>query len=358
MIKQIEIENFKCFSARTKIPLSNITICAGMNSVGKSTLIQALLLMWQSSENLEKKKVYLNTAALNLGNTNQITSGYMMLSADGECFQYGIAEDKLSLEFKLHPPYTKFQRPLCYLNAERLGPRLYQEMVSHDFLHCGHNGEYTFDVIQKHRHTEVSEDRCFIGAPRKSIRNLENQVEYWMSYIVNDVRVRFGDNISTQLTSMEVSQTALGAHFGSPYNFGFGISYVLPIITTGLIAQEGSMFIVENPEAHLHPAGQSRIGEFLAQISMTDVQVIVETHSEHVLNGIRKYALKNGVSPDNVCINYFSIESDGGKIPKYTHEVKRLLLNTRMDIMSWPEGFFDQESKDLEELRKLRGALK
>jgi predicted ATPase len=351
-VKHVEIENFKCFTSRTKIPISNLTVCTGMNSVGKSTLIQALLLMWQSHKNLNKKKVLLNTAALKLGSTKQITSGSMMLSANGTCFFYISAKDKLSLEFESCADSSIFERRFYYLNAERLGPRTYQQMLSHDFLHCGYNGEYTFNIIQKLALEEISEARCR-NVSGKDIRDLNKQIEYWMSYIVNGIQVRFEENLNTQLANMEVSQTLLGTPFGSPNNFGFGISYVLPIITTGLVAENNSLFIAENPEAHLHPAGQSRIGEFLAQISCDNVQVIIETHSEHVINGIRKYALKHQVSPENICINYFSVNSKSSR-----PEINRLPLSKKMDILNWPDGFFDQESIDLKDLRMLREEIK
>jgi len=142
----------------------------------------------------------------------------------------------------------------------------------------------------------------------------------------------------------------LDTGFISPYNFGFGISYVLPIIATGLMAPSNTMMIIENPEAHLHPCGQSRIGQFLAKVASDNIQVVIETHSEHVINGIRLACLREKIASENVCINYFSINSDS----KPPHEVKRISLNERMDIVEWPNGFFDQEGLDLQELRHLR----
>lgn len=375
MFKLLEIENFKCFSSKTCIPLSALTVCTGMNSVGKSTLIQALLLIKQSHESLAEFKdrnVLLNTEALKLGSTNQIMlTDRMILSLDGDFIEYLAGEDKLSLiidkisssgdvidiltgdiddDIELDPMQ---EFTLYYLNAERLGPRNYQEMKSHDFLHCGYHGEYTFDVVEKIPDNNVSLKRRYNIELNQKVPHLVKQIEYWMSYIVNGVEVKFSSDVSTQLSQMKVRQAALDTPFNSPYNFGFGISYVLPIIVTGLMANANSMIIVENPEAHLHPAGQSRVGEFLAQVSCDDVQVIVETHSEHVINGIRKYALKNNLLPDDICINYFSINKETHK-----HEVNKLSLNERMDILKWPEGFFDQEAKDLKELRELRGAKK
>lgn len=370
MLKLLKIENFKCFSGKTSIPLSKVTVCTGMNSVGKSTLIQALLLFKQSCENLGKFKdlnVLLNTDALKLGSTNQIMlTDKMVLALDEDWIEYSAGADKLSLviekiscsdtlldmvnnEISVDDISLDFidQKEFYYLNAERLGPRNYQEMKSHDVLHCGYHGEYTFDVIEKNPLFNVSDNRKFKGDSEKKISDLNKQIDYWMSYIVNGVEVNFSSDITTQLSQMKVRQAALDTPFNSPYNFGFGISYVLPIIVTGLIATPNSIVVVENPEAHLHPAGQSRIGEFLAQMATDDLQIVIETHSEHVINGIRKFSLKNKMSAEDICINYFNIESGN-------HAVSRLPLNERMDILKWPEGFFDQESKDLRELRELR----
>lgn len=353
MFKLLKIENFKCFLGKAEIPLSKITVCTGMNSVGKSTLIQALLLLKQSddsfldmkNENLETN-VLLNTDALNLGSTNQIMrKDKMLLAIDSFWMEYIARDDKLSLNINRCDGDS--MPKVYYLNAERLGPRNYQKMKSHELLHCGYHGEYTFDVITKNPLATVSESRCFKSSTGIKINDLDKQIEYWVSYIVNGVEVTFSSDVTTQLSQMKVRQAAFDTEFNSPYNFGFGISYVLPIIVNGLIAEPKSLVIVENPEAHLHPAGQSRIGEFLAQLATTDLQVVIETHSEHVINGIRKYALRNQMSAEDVCINYFEIK-DGN------HTVKRLALNERMDIMEWPEGFFDQEPKDLKEMRELR----
>lgn len=161
------------------------------------------------------------------------------------------------------------------------------------------------------------------------------------------IEFKADQDIDTRTAKLKIRQTTLDTEFSSPHNFGFGISYTLPIIVTGLLAQSRSVFVVENPEAHLHPNGQSRIGQFLAQIAHAGVQVVLETHSEHVINGIRLYALKRGMRPDQICINNFSIVD---KIPC----VERVPLNANMDIMKWPEGFFDQEEKDLAELRHMR----
>jgi len=246
-----------------------------------------------------------------------------------------------------------FSQSFYYLNAERLGPRNYQTMESYDQAHCGFHGEHTFDMIYQNAQRRIPNENCFTNNESKSVKTLEKQVEYWLDYVIPGTEVRFSSDLAMRLSQMTVKQTVLNTDFQSPHNFGFGASYVLPVIVTGLLAEPGSMIIVENPEAHLHPAGQSRIGRFLSQIAKSGVQIIIETHSEHVINGVRLQTLNSDATPADLCINYFSIDPS-----KNNHIVKRLHLNDNMDILEWPDGFFDQEAIDLKELRSLRSIKK
>ena len=130
-----------------------------------------------------------------------------------------------------------------------------------------------------------------------------------------------------------------------PTNVGFGISYSLPIIIAALMAETNTILIIENPEAHLHPASQSQIGQFLARVASLGIQVIVETHSDHILNGVR-IAVKDGIiGKDDVNILFFArgAKFEGNMVIK-----PRIYKDGGLD--NWPEGFFDQFEKDLEKL--------
>jgi predicted ATPase len=363
-MNKVTVSNFKGYAESTSISFSDLTINVGMNSVGKSTAIQSLLLVRQAFDEIKKygdplRKEY--TIALNgpydlqLGNYEQISSSgedSINISIDDCCFIFNQVSDKFSLRFT--PSESDFSLPgspifsdsFYYINAERIGPRNYQDIHNHLENLCGYHGEFTFDTIEHHLTDTIVEQRRRIGEAF-NVSILSKQIEYWMDYIVPGIEFRTNEDVDSRTAKLKIRQTTLDTDFNSPHNFGFGISYILPIIVTGLLASTNSVFIVENPEAHLHPSGQSRIGQFLAQIAFSGVKVIVETHSEHVLNGIRLYSLKNRIDPNRICINYFTIE---GKVPR----VERIPLNERMDILNWPDGFFDQEEKDLAELRYLR----
>lgn len=108
-----------------------------------------------------------------------------------------------------------------------------------------------------------------------------------------------------------------------------------------LFARPNDLLLIENPEVHLHPAGQARMGHFLAQVSSWGVQVIVESHSDHILNGIRRAVKEKLLAQDAVALHFFQPrESDG-------EQVVTPSLDPEGRIDHWPDGFFDQFDKDL-----------
>jgi predicted ATPase len=130
--------------------------------------------------------------------------------------------------------------------------------------------------------------------------------------------------------------------FLRPSNVGFGVSVALPIILIGLLADRNSTLIIENPEAHLHPSAQSLIGEFLARVATSGAQIFVETHSDHLVNGIR-VALSNGIIAVSD-LRFFAF----AKTDKYgSHRVTPVLLDENGEFRTRPDTFFDQADKDL-----------
>ena len=107
-----------------------------------------------------------------------------------------------------------------------------------------------------------------------------------------------------------------------PQNVGFGISYILPVLTTLLSAREGNIIIIENPEAHLHPRGQAEIGKLIAETVSRGVQVFIETHSDHVINGIRVAVKKGVVKSEDVNIAFFERKSNKIKKVKWPLKIK------------------------------------
>lgn len=140
-------------------------------------------------------------------------------------------------------------------------------------------------------------------------------------------------------------RTSNRTSFLRPTHTGFGLTQTLPVVAAALSAGSGDLLLVENLEVRLHPAGQAAMGMFLAEAAAAGVQVIVETHSDHVLNGVRR-AVKDGVLPfDHAALHFFrprDVEETGD-----APQVVSPMLDDNGNIDHWPDGFFDQFNKDM-----------
>lgn len=137
-------------------------------------------------------------------------------------------------------------------------------------------------------------------------------------------------------------RTSDGTDFHRPINTGFGLTQVFPLVVAAISAREDDLLLIENPEVHLHPAGQAAMGVFLAEVAAAGVQVLIETHSDHILNGVRR-AVKNGVlRPDDALLHFFRPRDESGERP----QVETPALDAAGNVDLWPEGFFDQFDKD------------
>ncbi len=132
-----------------------------------------------------------------------------------------------------------------------------------------------------------------------------------------------------------------------PYHVGAGISYIIGILILSLSIDKGKTIILENPEIHLHPKAQSELASFLAFIAKSGVQIIIETHSDHIFNGIRKAVHKNEISNDDVSIQFFEINEQN--LSNNIH----VQLNGNGRILNVRENLFDQFDNDLDELLNL-----
>jgi predicted ATPase len=120
------------------------------------------------------------------------------------------------------------------------------------------------------------------------------------------------------------------------------LSFVAGIVVAGLAARQNTILMVENPEAHLHPKAQSLVGEFLARVAAGGTQVFVETHSEHILNGMRRVVKQSLLAAESARLFFFTRD------PKALQPtVVPISISASGDLSAWPEDFFDQLDKDL-----------
>lgn len=376
MMLNLNIENFKCFKD-ISIPLNYLTVLAGSNGNGKSSAIQSLLFLRRTVEHCskwEKGLYYLNylnglnvelneSYCLNLG----ISSYVLPLNSDDNTISIGISNEERKLEINYSTnsgnelwltPITPlknsfnecaiFYQEFYYLNAERFGPRINQTFKFHDYPNTGFKGEYTAQLIHDLNYTIKIDEKRVNNDFLKGSRFIHH-INSWLEYIL-DANIDFHyDDITHSARISVASNFSKGNHVIST-NTGFGISYCLPIILTGLIAIKDRFFVIENPEAHLHPSAQSRLGYFLAIIADAGVRVIIETHSEHIVNGIQLAVATGKLNNDKSIINYLYKDDDIPDEPT----IKSIDINSMGELNFWPKGFFDQSQIDYANLFKYR----
>jgi hypothetical protein len=182
------------------------------------------------------------------------------------------------------------------------------------------------------------------NSDKRSFADVESQFSLWMGRLFPGFQVRTEnlEQLDSVMLGLNLQREVGAAEYFRPGNVGFGVSVALPVILAGLLADKETTFIVENPEAHLHPSAQSLVGEFLARVAAGGAQVFVETHSDHVVNGMR-IAFRNGVlSKDDLSFFAFSKTDAYG-----SHRITTVQLDESGDFDVRPDTFFDQADKDL-----------
>ena len=233
-------------------------------------------------------------------------------------------------------------RDLMYITAEREGPReTYPLMDDVDGTHgVGTRGEYAASVLYQKSNSYV-EDDLRLGVKE----TLAGQVNERLGSLFPGCLIRLSRLEKTNAIVLEI-QTSEETGFVRPIHSGFGITQILPIIVAVLSAhgslRDNPLILIENPEVHLHPSGQALMGEFLAEAAHAGVQIIAETHSDHVLNGVRRAVKSGKANADEVAVHFFQDRFENES------QVLSPVIDSSGKIDHWPEGFFDQFDKDLE----------
>jgi hypothetical protein len=377
MIRSIHLQNLKCFD-RLKIELAPLTVFCGFNSAGKSTALQPLLLLAQTLKAHNRgTSLKLNGILTSLGSPADIlgqsgTSSPLQLgfsTGTGENFQWDfqVSEDRRFLEARsltigtdtgseiirsdqmegLAPVSERLRLPDAIMKLQNLVYLSATRAVDIDVFpipedgdlgigNVGSLGQYASWWLHRQEDATVSKKRsCSTESENLTIRS---QLNAWASHLFIQAQINSVPIPKTNLIRLEL-KTGLTSDWSRPANNGYGVSYVFPILAAGLVSPPGQTIIIDSPEAHLHPRGQSRIGAFLCQMASDGVQLLVETHSDHLLNGVR-IAIRDGlISPEDVAIYFFTGREEA--------RVMRLSVSRNGDISDWPDGFFDQSEKDL-----------
>jgi predicted ATPase len=367
MLTNINLFQFKRFKSES-IELLPLTMLTGVNGMGKSTIIQSLLILRQSFDRGELQnngKMIIEDKEL----VNLISPNDMLCSdADSNKVSIGFSDDNgnkanwtviaagnsntlpFSYENSVGNIYSSelFDEQFQYLSAERIGPRASYDRLTVTRPHSpiGYRGEFVANRILESV-TKVEDVKLTGAVLKNSSIKVYDQLSAWVSEIVYPgTKVSIDDSDTNRINLIYAFKEEETKTF-NPVNTGFGFSYALPVILAILTAKPGSLLIVENPEAHLHPKGQSMMGKLLSLAASSGLQIIVESHSDHIINGIR-IAVKQGlISSSKVKLLFFGTSKKLSS-KKYSKEEPQIDLNGR--ITQWPADFFDTWENSMMEL--------
>lgn len=380
MIESLHLRNFKSIKDK-KFDLRNLNILLGLNGQGKSSFIQSLLLLRQS-EKLEQGELTLNSGKnglVNIGTTKDALYQYSedkILSLDIKfheselikmSFDYEIDADifrmcgEIDSNIKMRHDESLFSNNFQYLNAQRIEPE-YANKTSlssvKDENSIGKYGEYTAHYIALRGNEAVVFDNVLhkdssyydtITSETNVDRSLRNQINLWLGEISPGVKV-VARQIDPNMVLLEYNfeQPSYGStNRFMPENVGFGISYALHVVTALLTAQPKSLIIIENPESHIHPRGQAELGKLIAKVAQNNVQVVIETHSDHILNGIRVAVKDSTIDKEKVVAFYFNKRVEEQE--QYS-EITHIRIDRNGSLSKYPENLLDEWSNQISKL--------
>lgn len=399
MFSCLNLKYFKCFES-LQLPLAPLTLLSGTNASGKSSILQAITLLHQTMQEHEwSTRLMLNGKSIKLGTVSDVVNEQQ----GGKGFEIGLTygettylwtftgeRNELSMDVKsfclnnrqpidflikekdqnhasnLHkllPTYylsfdifkapfsdqkstdgyvTAIHKPLTtgftYITAERIGPREVYALEDRQIAYAvGPTGEYAMSLFYSKRDEPILNSLILETESRNTLFHqvTARMQQFFPSCLLAVEKVQNVNAVTLRL------KTSNETEFHRPINVGFGLTQVLPIVIAALSAQKEDILLIENPEVHLHPAGQALMGHFLAEVASAGVQVILETHSDHILNGIRRFVKSGRIPPDQVALHFFKARSTNSA------QVISPQINVNGDLDFWPDGFFDQFDKDM-----------
>lgn len=240
---------------------------------------------------------------------------------------------------------------MSYIGPLRDEPRSFYLNTDDANLKIGNKGEHATYILAREATKTISYYKLKTDYPEIEHKYVSNRgsllqaVNYWLCDVFQmakevNVKTYKDDKIyEIEITSNANMKTPISS-------VGFGVSQILPIVVEGLSSKDGSTLILEQPEIHLHPKVQSLLFDFLYSLTLSGKSVVVETHSDHLINRLRRRVaedLSNSMA-NHIGLIFFENRKD----------VQHLILdlNTYGSFEYWPEGFFDQHDDDLRAIVK------
>ena len=397
MISRLHIKNYKCLK-NEDMEFRPLTVLTGTNSSGKSSVLQAVLLLARNCNPKNRDRMY------DLISEYQELFCDASLTLEGTKYRYITDSDSNS-----DADILRWEDSLYFLTANRIGPEKIAKMSKE--YKVGENGEFLFGTFARIGYSEweymVEEDaqkweldtksilRPYIflntknkeldmqlissftniegickflkkinssGTPlleiclreldekgiekKDSIFSIHSLINLWLSHIT-EVKL-YLDSKYQDASSAKIYFTRDGTDIISPFNLGSGMSYLAKVLILCFLAKPGDVVMIENPEIHLHPRAQSRLGEFFAFMAGKGIQLVIETHCEHLLSSLRYQVYKDRLRSDDVILYYKA--DDKTPFEQLRISKNGRYMNREGKQCGFPKGFFDVSVDQLLEI--------
>ncbi|WP_205764055.1 AAA family ATPase [Anaerovibrio slackiae] len=269
-------------------------------------------------------------------NSMQITSIYVAQDKDNNLSSDKL-QDLLPKIYTLSKVAVGLYSTVRYLGPSRLQP-LRHYTADMDSFDGDISGSYTPISFVKKMNNKLSlylPDDSNSVAKRKEKINLNGAIKRWLKYLGGgDFEAGYDDDI----VNLSVDKSNI-------IDVGYGISQVFPILLSGLLLKQEECLVVEQPEIHLHPSMQMQLVDFFIATMRDRKQIILETHSDHIINRIIRRVMEDESKAllENVSIYYVTRDSASGK-----STVEDIELDMVNGIKKAPRDFFSQYASEVD----------
>jgi len=376
-ITAIEVEGYKSLYDRSRIEIRSLTLLAGANSSGKSSIIQPLLLLKQTLE-----APYAPGALLLSGSNVRFTSSQQVFSRISPKtnkftvkIYYG-EQDCISLSFGKKPSQKAIEIiEALYQKEEKtidLSPIkdfrfMYLQQIIFAQIRDPKNTTFSTEILDNNPYNLISFIRNLIhvpgvrGNPQRTyqmsavdqvfpgtfenyiasiIKNWQSKKDQRLSQLSRDLyRLGLANKIQANFINeaeveLKVTRSIAGSkEMVSIADVGFGVSQILPVLVALLVAKPEQLVFIEQPEIHLHPRAQVALAEILTDAANRGVRVVIETHSELLLLAVQSLVSENQIRPDRVRLHWFTRLENGAS------QITSAELDQAGAFGDWPEDF-------------------
>ncbi len=236
-----------------------------------------------------------------------------------------------------------------YIEPIREAPKRFYLFDDLKKINIGINGEYTALVLAVEKEMNIAKYyRCIYDG--KKINNYElreqdkllESVNWWLFDFMKLPQIYSVDGFKGVINQVKLN--SLGVEVDLP-DVGFGVSQILPIIVECLRTGQGETIILEQPEIHLHPSLQSKLADFFVCMAKSGKNLVIETHSEHLINRLCLRIAQEDTEEIRDMTNILFVSFDEQNKTSICNPIE---VNKYGEIENWPVGFFDEnDSRDL-----------